>query len=168
MPPEGLEVLLELSGRCWDENDVYLICDHGFYIGSWIKPTRKEGFWDIESEYELWDLKVHAWMPLPEHFQPQEMFGEPDDDLMNHSMFEDDPEWLYKGDCVYEQMNLEDFMNQSPKPKLKQNDVLGIMDYIREYRQQCEDDCKGIERCERCNQMLFDEIEAIVRRKLDD
>lgn len=44
----------------------------------------------------------------------------------------------------------------------------GILDYIREYRQQCEDDCKGIERCEKCNQMLFDEIEAIVRRELDD
>ena len=43
-----------------------------------------------------------------------------------------------------------------------------LLDYIREYRQQCEDDCKGIERCEKCNQMLFDEIEAIVRRELDD
>ena len=43
-----------------------------------------------------------------------------------------------------------------------------ILNYIREYRQQCEDDCKGIERCEKCNQMLFDEIEEIVRRELDD
>jgi hypothetical protein len=53
--------------------------------------------------------------------------------------------------------------------KLKsKNQPSKLLDYIREYRQQCEDDCKGNEKCERCNQMLFDEIEAIVRRELDD
>ena len=30
--------------------------------------------------------------------------------MMEHAMFEDDPEWLYKDDCVYEQMTLEDFL----------------------------------------------------------
>ena len=30
---------------------------------------------------------------------------------MEHAMFEDEPEWLYKGDAVYEQMTLEDFLN---------------------------------------------------------
>jgi hypothetical protein len=38
------------------------------------------------------------------------MFGEPEDDLMEHAMFEDDPEWLYKGNCQYEQMSLEEFL----------------------------------------------------------
>lgn len=52
-----------------------------------------------------------------------------------------------------------------PRGKMKKAILLG---YIREYRQQCEDDCKGIERCEKCNQMLFDEIEEIVRRELDE
>lgn len=27
---------------------------------------------------------------------------------MEHAMFEDDPEWLYKGDAVYKQMTLEE------------------------------------------------------------
>ena len=43
-----------------------------------------------------------------------------------------------------------------------------ILDYIREYRQQCEDDCKGDSRCEKCNSMVFDEIETIIRRELDE
>jgi hypothetical protein len=38
------------------------------------------------------------------------MFGEPEDDLMEHAMFEDDPELLYKGNCQYEQMSLEEFL----------------------------------------------------------
>jgi len=28
------------------------------------------------------------------------------------AMFEDDPEWLYKDDCVYEQMTLEEFLKE--------------------------------------------------------
>lgn len=164
MPPQGLQVLLELSGHGRAENYSYH-SNHDFFIGSWI-----EGGWLVwdccEGDSHFTNFEVHAWMPLPKHFAKQEIFGTEEDDGFEHPMFEDEPEWLYKGDCVYEQMTIEDFMNQ--KPRLKQKGVLGIMDYIREYRQQCEDDCKGIERCEKCNQMLFDEIEEIVRRELDD
>lgn len=114
MPPKGLDVLLEVSGT-WTAG---LIADHSFELGCWLVPDGKtEGRWFVHGavEYcgnyhELIDPTVHAWMPLPEHFQPQEIFGEPSDDLMEHSMFEEDPDWLYKGDCVYEQMTLEDFL----------------------------------------------------------
>lgn len=165
MPPQGLQVLLELSGHGRTENYSYH-SNHDFFIGSWI-----EGGWLVwdccEGDSHFSSIEVHAWMPLPKHFGTDEEWSDThEEDMLEHPMFEDDPEWLYKDDCVYEQMSLEDFMNQ--KPKLKQKDVLGIMDYIREYRQQCEDDCKGNERCEKCNQMLFDEIEAIIRRELDD
>lgn len=107
MPPSGLTVLLEVSGY-WTDG---LISDHDFEIGCWLgnPDGNREPFWVIHGavEYcgkyhELTNPTVHAWMPLPEHFQPQEMFGEPEDDLMEHAMFEDDPEWLYKGDCKYE------------------------------------------------------------------
>ena len=170
MPPQGLQVLIELSGYGRAEHYSFQ-SDHDFFIGSWIVPEGKtEGEWLVwdccEGDSHFTSVKVHAWMPLPRRYQPQELLGH--DDGYEHPMFEDDPEWLYKGDCVYEQMSLEDYMNQSQKPKLKQKDVLGILDCIREYRQQCEDDCKGIERCEKCNQMLFDEIEEIVRRESDD
>lgn len=113
MPPAGLEVLLEVSGH-WISG---LIADHSFELGSWIIPSGKTvGHWFIHGAteycgkyYELTDPTVHAWMPLPKHFEPQEIFdGEPD--MMEHAMFEDDPEWLYKGDAVYEQMSLEDFL----------------------------------------------------------
>ena len=113
-PPEGLQVLLEVSGTFGGG----LLADHSFYIGSWIVPHGKtEGNWLIYDNCDsdlgdshLFYPTIHAWMPLPEHFQSQEMFGEPDDDLMEHAMFEDDPDWLYKGDCKYEQMSLEDFL----------------------------------------------------------
>lgn len=114
MPPQGLQVLLEVSGL-WCGG---IMSDHEYELGSWIIPDGKtEGYWFIHGAmeycgryYELIDPIVHAWMPLPKHFQPQEIFGEPEDDMMEHPMFTDDPEWLYKGDCVYEQMSLEDFM----------------------------------------------------------
>ena len=110
-PPQGLQVLLEVSGRCINEHGTILIADHGFHIGSWLVPVgKKEGCWLIESTDELYDVTVHAWMPLPEHFEHQEIFGEPEDDLMEHAQFEDDPEWLYKGKYTYEQMSMEDFM----------------------------------------------------------
>jgi hypothetical protein len=48
-------------------------------------------------------------MPLPKHYAAQEVF-EQEPDLLEHPMFEDDPEWLYKDDCVYEQMTLEEMM----------------------------------------------------------
>ena len=115
MPPSGLNVLLEVSG-IWVAG---LQSDHSFEIGCWLgnPDGNREPFWLIHGAieycgkyYELTNPTVHAWMPLPGHFQPQEIFGEPSDDLMEHAMFEDDPDWLYKGDCVYEQMTLEDFL----------------------------------------------------------
>ena len=114
MPPEGLQVLLELSGRSIDEHGVHLVSDHDFYLGSWIHPAREEkGHWLIECKNEIWALRIHAWMPLPKHYQQKEMTYEPEeDDLMEHAMFEDDPEWLYKGGAVYEQITLEDFLNE--------------------------------------------------------
>ena len=51
-------------------------------------------------------------MPLPKHFQAQKHFTQ-EPDLMEHSLWEDDPEWLYKGDAVYEQMSIEDFLKEA-------------------------------------------------------
>lgn len=112
-PPQGLHVLLEVSGRY--SAGYSLIADHMFCIGSWIIPHgQNEGHWLIydscdEDNNHISYPEVHAWMPLPKHFQPQEEFDQ-EEDLMEHAMFEDDPEWLYKGDAVYEQMSLEDFL----------------------------------------------------------
>ena len=109
MPPEGLEVLLEVSGYC--KSNIAMLADHSYYLGSWIHPTGdEEGHWLIDSEHPPINPTVHAWMPLPKHFQPQEHFTQ-EDDLMEHAMFEDKPEWLYKGDAVYGQMTLEEFLN---------------------------------------------------------
>lgn len=109
-PPEGLQVLLELSGQCIDEHGVMCVADHGFHIGSWIIPTGKdEGEWLIDTRYDLYEPTVHAWMPLPKHYEPQDIF-EQEPDLMEHAMFEENPEWLYKGDCIYEQMSIEDLL----------------------------------------------------------
>lgn len=100
MPPQGLQVLLEVSGRM--SAPYNLVADHGFYLGSWIVPPGEtEGHWLIDdgsegSDYHIIEPEVHAWMPLPEHYQhPQE------EDGMEHAMFENDPDWLYKGDYVY-------------------------------------------------------------------
>lgn len=30
-----------------------------------------------------------------------------------NAMFENEPEWLYKGDCVYEQMTIEDWLREN-------------------------------------------------------
>lgn len=113
LPPEGLSVLLEVSGNF--AAPYGLIADHDFFIGCWIVPSGEEqGKWLItdghEENYHLYDPTVHAWMPLPKHFQKTEKF-DCEEDMMEHAMFEDDPEWLYKGDCVYEQMNIEEVFN---------------------------------------------------------
>lgn len=115
MPPEGLQVLLEVSGRYSGETN--LVADHSFFLGCWLTPVGHESQWMIDDAYEdccgdvqhIYNPTVHAWMPLPRHFQPQEIFDQ-DPDLMEHAMFEDDPPWLYQGDAVYEQMSLEDFL----------------------------------------------------------
>lgn len=107
-PPEGLQVLLEVSGQIYGANYTG-IADHDYYIGCWIVPegkTETEGQWIIydsseEGDGHLYFITIHGWMPLPKHFQPKEHFDQ-EDDLMEHPMFEDDPEWLYKGDCKYE------------------------------------------------------------------
>jgi len=110
MPPEGLHVLLEVSGMGTDEHKVTVYADHSYYIGCWIIPdTGEGGFWLLQTSTEFYDPTVHAWMPLPKHFEPQQMFHQ-EPDLMEHAPFEDEPDWLYKGDAVYEQMTLEDFL----------------------------------------------------------
>lgn len=112
-PPEGLHVLLEVSG--WFSCNYGVMADHSFYIGTWIVPVgEEEGHWLIRDASEdgaghLIDPEVHAWMPLPKHYQPQKVFSQ-EPDLMEHSLWEEDPEWLYKGKYVYEQMTLEEMM----------------------------------------------------------
>ena len=116
MPPQGLCVLLEVSGRKYGGACV-TIADHSFYIGTWLVPEGEEGHWLIydncdEGSGHIGYPVVHAWMPLPKHFAPQEIFGQ-EEDLMEHPMFEDEPEWLYKGDCVYEQISIEDWLREN-------------------------------------------------------
>ena len=108
-PPEGLLVLVEMSGSSLDENGCMVVSDHSFELAAWVVPVGKtEGLWVFNGqEYNF--PQVFAWMPLPKHFQPKEVFGQ-DEDMMEHPQFEAEPEWLYKGDCVYEQMSIEDFM----------------------------------------------------------
>lgn len=113
MPPEGLQVLLEVSGRF--SGFVNMVADHDFYIGCWLVPDLREPHWMINDASEghdehILDPTVHAWMPLPRHYQPVDGGFTQDPDLMEHAMFEDDPEWLYQGDAVYEQMSLEDLI----------------------------------------------------------
>jgi hypothetical protein len=91
-----------------DKYGCEVISDHAFNLASWIVPYGSEGKWVFHGEDYSFP-EVYAWMPLPKHFQPQEIFSQ-DDDLMEHAMFEDDPEWLYKGKYTYEQMSMEDFM----------------------------------------------------------
>lgn len=107
-PPEGLLVLVEMSGRSLDKFGCTVIDDHAFNLASWVVPYGSEGKWVFHGQDYSFP-EVYAWIPLPKHFQPQEIFDQ-DDDLMEHAMFEDDPEWLYKGKYTYEQMSLEDFM----------------------------------------------------------
>lgn len=118
MPPEGLEVLLEVSGLTTAPYN--MAWDHGFCIGTWIVPSDRngkpaeEGHWFLtdanENNYHIIDPTVHAWMPLPRHFAAPEKGFSYNEDLMEHAMFEDDPEWLYKDNAVYTQMTLEEFM----------------------------------------------------------
>lgn len=116
-PPQGLHVLVEVSGRVVGGNCV-MIADHSFHIASWLVPVgEKEGHWLIwdncrDESGHILNPTVHAWMPLPKHYQPQEIF-EQEEDLMEHPMFEDEPEWLYKGDCVYEQISIEDWLREN-------------------------------------------------------
>lgn len=114
LPPRGLEVLLEVSGNI--SAPYSLIADHAFYIGSLIKNTEEDGQqWLIydscdEENYHLIYPKVHAWMPLPRHYEPPENF-KTEEDLLEHAMFEKDPDYLYKGDAVYEQITIEEVLN---------------------------------------------------------
>lgn len=109
MPPEGLQVLVEASGRGRDDIGVQIVADHDFYLASWIHPVGEDkGHWLIDSSSDFWGMHVHAWMPLPKHFEQKEMGYEPEEDMMEHALFEDDPEWLYKENAVYEQMTLEE------------------------------------------------------------
>lgn len=42
-PPEGLQVLVEMSSRGIDKDRCQVMADHGFYIATWIVPEGKEG-----------------------------------------------------------------------------------------------------------------------------
>lgn len=109
MPPEGLDVLLEVSGTY--DTKVAQFADCGFYIGAWIIENKSgQGEWLIwdncgEGSGHLINPHVRAWMPLPDHYRPEAAPGE---DLKEHALFEDDPDWLYKGDAVYEQGNIDE------------------------------------------------------------
>ena len=113
LPPEGLNVLLEVSGPF--AAPYGLVADHDFYIGCWIIPHGEtERVWLITDghegmDYHLYSPTVHAWMPLPRHFAQNERFR-PEPDMMEHAMYEDDPPDLYKGNMVYEQMSLDEFL----------------------------------------------------------
>ncbi len=115
-PPEGLYCLIEASGMGIDEHGVTVYADHMFMLGCWLIPVGEtEGEWCVQTRSDFYQLTVHAWMPLPKHFAPQETFTQ-EPDLMEHAFFEDqDPEWLYKGDAVYEQMSIEDFLREAQK-----------------------------------------------------
>lgn len=113
MPPEGLSVLLEISGRCIDDQGITLMADHDFCIGSWIVPSGETaGEWLLETSFKYFLPTIHAWIPLPRHYQPKEYDTE-DDDQLEHAMFEEDPDWLYKGQYVYEQMSLDELLSQN-------------------------------------------------------
>lgn len=110
MPPEGLNVLVEASGYGTGDKGERIVADHDFFLAAWIHPTGEDhGSWFLETTSDYWHPTIHAWMPLPKHFEQKEMGYEPEEDMMEHAMFEDDPEWLYKDDAVYEQMTLEEF-----------------------------------------------------------
>lgn len=113
LPPNGLKVLVECSGYC-DEVGAY--ADHAFKLGWYIIPEDEtEGEWYVDSENKISYPTVHAWMPLPKHFAPREIFT-PYPDMMEHSMLDDEPEYLYKNE-VYEQMTFEDFMREAENGK---------------------------------------------------
>ena len=108
--PKGLQVLLEVSGSVLDKHGCILYADHDYYIGCLLVPSLdEEERWYIDTDAEFLDFTVHAWMPLPKHYQPREKFGQ-EEDLMEHPMFETEPDWLYRDDVVYEQMSIEDFL----------------------------------------------------------
>ena len=110
-PPQGLYVLVEASGWGIGTHNESVMADHDFYLGCWLVPSgQAEGEWLLDTGGStISDPTIHAWMPLPKHYQQKKHFGQ-EPDLMEHAMFEDDPEWLYKGDAVYEQMSLEEFL----------------------------------------------------------
>ena len=110
MPPEALHVLMEISGMTTDSHGCTCYYDHGFVIGCWIIPQgEKEVRWLLNTREEVYDPEIHAWMPLPKHYQPQKMFSQ-DPDLMEHSILRDDDPEMYQGEYVYEQMSLEEFL----------------------------------------------------------
>lgn len=111
LPPEGLNVLVEASGYGRGTHGENIVADHDFFLGTWLHPVGEdEGEWFIDSETHYYSTKVHAWMPLPKHYQQKERDEDPEEDMMEHALFEDDPDWLYKGEAVYEQMTLDEFL----------------------------------------------------------
>lgn len=115
MPPDGLMVLIEASGYITNS----VIADHSYYLATWIASPDggRDPFWLVHSAHEVYpghivkfeDPEVHAWMPLPKHYQKPKHFCSAAD-MMEHAMFEDDPEWLYKDEAVWEQRTIEDVL----------------------------------------------------------
>lgn len=123
LPPRGLTVLLEASGSYTGPGTQ--LADHDFFIGSRLSPKGGHDQWLIydncgDDGHHLIYPKVHAWMPLPKHYELRENFSQ-DPDLMEHAMFEKDPEWLYKGDAVWEgqQMSIEEYLQQEVENELR-------------------------------------------------
>lgn len=105
MPPQGLLVLLEVSG--WYNSPFAMVADHDFYLGSWLGDKG----WLIDDasegcEHHITNPTVHAWMPLPKHFAKKELgFSEDETDMMEHAMFEEDPKCLYRTEKMSYQDN---------------------------------------------------------------
>ena len=70
-PPEGLLVLVEMSGRSLNENGCIVISDHSFNLASWIVPYGSEGKWVFHGQDYSFP-EVYAWMPLPEPYRESE------------------------------------------------------------------------------------------------
>lgn len=115
MPPSGLLVLIEASGYITNS----LIADHDYYLATWIDNPDggRDPFWLVHGSSEDYlghlvrfeDPEVHAWMPLPKHYQKPRHTAAPAN-MMEYPMFESSPDWLYKGEAVWEQRTIEDVL----------------------------------------------------------
>lgn len=120
MPPSGLQVLVEASGYISGG----VMADHDYYLASWIgnPDGGRDPFWLVEYAYEDYsghftkfeDPEIHAWMPLPKHYQKPKHFAMAAD-MMEHAMFDEDPDWLYKDEAVYEQRTIEEVLADMEK-----------------------------------------------------
>ena len=83
-------------------------------MGRFIRQKKQKADlmnWLLNTREEVYDPEIHAWMPLPKHYQPQKMFSQ-EPDLMEHSILRDDDPEMYTGKYVYEQMSIEEFLGE--------------------------------------------------------